>query len=84
MGDAPQTHDSGAAGTVDVERLSPTELRIAKVSASNGWTEQVTAPSGTRVAVKFTRPGSSPSLIRFAASMDQRGSMIHVRVTSCG
>ncbi|HKY77850.1 MAG TPA: hypothetical protein VJS45_17080 [Acidimicrobiia bacterium] len=84
MGDAPQTHEAGEAGNVDVERLSETELRIAGATANDGWTEQVATPSGPRVTVKFTRQGQSPSLMRFAATMDQRGTMIHVRVTSCG
>jgi hypothetical protein len=84
MGDAPQTHESGEAGSVDIERLSATELRVVKATPKDGWTEQVAAPSGPRVTVKFTRQGQSPSLIRFAASMDQKGTMIHVRVTSCG
>src|SRR5258705_7337438 len=73
MGEAPQNHGAGDAGNVDVERISPTELRIAKATANNGWMQQVTAPSGPRVSVKFTRQGQSPSLIRFAASMDQGG-----------
>lgn len=84
MGDPAQTHEAGEAGSVDVERLSDTELRIAGATANDGWTEQVATPSGPRVTVKFTRQGQSPSLIRFAATMDQRGTMIHVRVTSCG
>lgn len=84
MGDSAQTHEAGEAGAVDVERLSDTELRIAGATANDGWTEQVATPSGPRVTVKFTRQGQSPSLIRFAATMDQRGTMIHVRVTSCG
>ena len=71
-------------GSVDVERLSETELRVAGANANDGWTEQVATPSGPRVTVKFTRQGQSPSLIRFAATMDQRGTMIHVRVTNCG
>jgi hypothetical protein len=84
MGDAPQSYESGEAGSVDVERLSDTELRVAKATPNDGWTEQVATPSGPRITVKFTRQGQSPSLIRFAASMDQKGTMIHVRVTSCG
>jgi hypothetical protein len=83
-GEPPQTHEAGEAGSVDVERLSDTELRIAGASANDGWTEQVATPSGPRVTVKFTRQGQSPTLIRFAATMDQRGTMIHTRVTSCG
>lgn len=84
VGDPAQTHEAGEAGSVDVERLSETELRIVKATANDGWTEQVAVPSGPRVTVKFTRQGESPTLIRFAASMDQRGTMIHTRVTSCG
>jgi len=84
VGDAAQTHEAGEAGSVDVERLSETELRIVNATANDGWTEQVATPSGPRVTVKFTRQGESPTLIRFAASMDQRGTMIHTRVTSCG
>jgi hypothetical protein len=83
-GDAPQTHEAGEAGSVDVERLSDTELRVVKATPNDGWTEQVATPSGPRITVKFTRQGQSPSLMRFAASMDQKGTMIHVRVTSCG
>ena len=71
-------------GNVDVERLSPSELRIAKVTPNDGWMQQVTAPSGPRVTVKFTHPGASPSVIRFAASMDQAGRVIHIRVQACG
>ena len=84
VGDAAQTYEAGEAGSVEVERLSDTELRVAKANPNDGWTEQVATPSGPRVNVRFTRQGQSPSLIRFAASMDQEGTMIHVRVTSCG
>jgi hypothetical protein len=84
MGEAPQNHGAGDAGSVDVERLSPTELRVAKATPNSGWVEQVTAPSGPRVTVKFQRSGQSPTLVRFAASMDQAGRVIHIRVSSCG
>ena len=84
VGEPAQNHAAGDAGTVDIERLSPSELRIAKVNANNGWQETVTAPSGPRVTVKFTRSGASPTLVRLAASMDQAGRMIHIRVQSCG
>jgi hypothetical protein len=84
VGEAPQNHGAGDAGNVDVERLSPTELRVAKATPNDGWQQQVTAPSGPRVTVKFARPGSSPSVVRFAASMDQAGRMIHIRVQACG
>ena len=84
VGQAPQNHPAGDAGTVDIDRASPTELRIAKANPNAGWQPEVTGPSGPRVTVKFTRPGYSPSLIHFAASMDQAGRMIHTRWQSCG
>ena len=84
VGEPAQTYEAGEAGTVDVERLSDSELRIAGASPNDGWTEEVRGASGPRVNVRFTRQGQSPSLIRFAASMDQKGTEIHVRVTSCG
>lgn len=83
-GEAPQNHSAGDAGTVDVERASPTDLRVAKANPNNGWQPEVTAPSGPRITVKFTHPGGSPSIIHFAATMDQAGRMIHTRVQSCG
>lgn len=83
-GDPPVAHPAGEAGEVEVERLSSTELRIANATPNEGWTHTVTSPSGPRVNVRFTRPGRSPSLIRFAASMDQAGQQLHIRVTACG
>lgn len=84
MGEAAQSHKAGEAGEVEVERLSETELRIAGATPNDGWTHTVTSPSGPRVNVRFSRPGQSPSLIRFAASMDQAGQQLHIRVTRCG
>jgi cytoskeletal protein RodZ len=84
VGEPAQTHQAGEAGEVEVERLSETELRIANATPNDGWTHTVTSPSGPRVNVRFNRSGQSPSLIRFAASMDQAGQELHIRVTSCG
>ena len=84
VGDAPVAQQAGEAGEVEIERLSETELRIANATPNDGWTHTVTSPSGPRVNVRFTRSGQSPSLVRFAASMDQAGQELHIRVTSCG
>jgi hypothetical protein len=84
VGEPAQSHSAGEAGEVEVERLSETELRIASATPKDGWTHTVTSPSGPRVNVRFNRSGESPSLIRFAASMDQAGQELHIRVTSCG
>jgi hypothetical protein len=84
VGEPAQSHSAGEAGEVEVERLSETELRIASATPKDGWTHTVTSPSGPRVNVRFNRSGQSPSLIRFAASMDQAGQELHIRITSCG
>lgn len=84
VGEGAQSHKAGEAGEVEVERLSETELRIASATPNDGWTHTVTSPSGPRVNVRFNRSGQSPSLIRFAASMDQAGQELHIRVTTCG
>lgn len=84
VGEGAQSHKAGEAGEVEVERLSETELRIANATPNDGWTHTVTSPSGPRVNVRFNRSGQSPSLIRFAASMDQAGQELHIRVTTCG
>jgi hypothetical protein len=84
VGEAPVTQQAGEAGEVEIERLSETELRIADATPNDDWVHEVTSPSGPRVKVRFTRQGESPSLIRFAASMDQAGQELHIRVTSCG
>lgn len=84
MGDPPSTQQAGEAGEVEIERLSENDLRVADVTPADGWTHEVRSPSGPRVNVRFTRSGQSPSLIRFAASMDEAGQELHIRVTSCG
>lgn len=75
--------EAGEAGTVEVERVSATELAIGEVTPKDGWTHQVTGPNGPRVKVRFDNPTASPSRIRFAANMDDAGTEIHIRVTSC-
>jgi hypothetical protein len=84
VGDAAVTQQAGDAGEVEIERASETDLRVANVTPNDGWVHEVKSASGPRVNVRFTRQGQSPSLIRFAASMDQAGQELHIRVTSCG
>jgi hypothetical protein len=84
VGDAPVAQQAGEAGEVEIERMSETELRVVNVAPNDDWTHEVKSPSGPRVNVRFTRSGQSPSLVRFAASMDQAGQELHIRVTNCG
>lgn len=75
-------YPAGDAGEVEVSRLSPTELEIVEAVANDGWSSEVTAPSGPRVKARFVETASS-NKTRFAAQMDQAGEEIHVRVESC-
>jgi hypothetical protein len=67
-----------------VSRTSPTDLEIVNATANDGWTAEVTTPTGPRVKVRFVDDANSASKTRFAASMDQNGEEMHIRVTSCG
>jgi hypothetical protein len=76
-------YDAGDAGSVQLERTSATDFNITQVTPNTGWTDEVTAQSGPRVKVKFTNSAGPPWVVRFAASMDQAGREIHIRVTTC-
>ncbi|MGH9041904.1 MAG: hypothetical protein ACRDZ3_16920 [Acidimicrobiia bacterium] len=76
-------YPAGESGEVEVSRVSPTELEIVSATAADGWTAEVTAPTGPRVKVRFVDSANTSNKTRFAASMDQKGEEIHVRVTNC-
>jgi hypothetical protein len=78
-----QVYDAGDAGSVELERTSATDFNVKQVTPDAGWTDDVTGPSGPRVKVKFTNASGPPWVVRFAASMDQAGREIHVRVSTC-
>lgn len=78
-----EVFEAGEAGSVEVKRVSATDLAIGEVTPNDGWTHQITGASGPRVKVRFDHPSASPSRIRFAANMDDAGEEIHIRVTSC-
>jgi hypothetical protein len=81
---ASEIYPAGEAGQVEVSRTSATDLEIVDAVANDGWTAEITAPTGPRVKVRFVDNANSSSKTRFAAAMDQNGEEIHVRVTSCG
>ncbi len=80
---ASAVYPAGEAGEVEVSRRSATELEIIEAVANDGWTAEVTAPTGPRVKVRFVETATS-SKTRFAAQMDDHGEEIHLRVESCG
>ncbi len=81
---ASETYPAGDAGEVEVRRTAGTDLEIVNATANDGWTAEVTAPTGPRVKVRFVDSANTSSKTRFAASMDQNGEEMHIRVTSCG
>ncbi len=78
-------YEAGDAGTVEISRMSPTDLQIVSTKANDGWIAEITADQGPRVKVLFAKDDGTGSTAktRFAAAMDQAGEEIHVRVTSC-
>ncbi|MGH8973840.1 MAG: hypothetical protein ACRD0C_11640 [Acidimicrobiia bacterium] len=72
---------AGDAGEVEVARTSATELEIVDAVASDGWTAEITTPTGPRVKARFIDDANSSSKVRFAAQMDEAGEEIHVRVS---
>ena len=77
------TYPAGEAGEVEVSRASPTDLEVIEAVANDGWTAEVIAATGPRVKVRFVDNANPSAKTRFAASMDQKGEEIHVRVTNC-
>ncbi len=75
-------YPAGDAGEVEISRISTTELEVVDAVANDGWTAEVTGPTGPRVKVRFVEDATS-SKTRFAASMDQHGDEIHIRVEDC-
>ncbi|MDQ3945237.1 MAG: hypothetical protein M3357_08855 [Actinomycetota bacterium] len=79
-----EIYPAGDAGQVEVGRASATDLEIVDAVANDGWTAEITAPTGPRVKVRFVDDANSSNKTRFAAAMDDHGEEIHIRVTSCG
>lgn len=78
-------YDAGAAGTVELSRMSQNELQVVSTEANDGWVAEVTADKGSRVKVRFVKDdgAGNKAKTRFAAALDQAGEEIHVRVTDC-
>jgi hypothetical protein len=76
------TYTAESAGSVVVERVDATNLRVVSENPNGGWTPQVVAPSGPRVRVKFGNTATG-EVERFAASLNKKGSEIHNRATHC-
>ncbi|HLF40992.1 MAG TPA: hypothetical protein VI854_05900 [Acidimicrobiia bacterium] len=67
-----------------MEKVSASELRIVSVTPNDGWSREVTAESGPRVKVRFKQVGvPEPATTRFAATLNDDGSEIHIKVTTC-
>lgn len=80
---ATASYPAGDAGSVDIKRSSATDLEVVEAKPNSGWTPETTAPTGPRVKVRFTNDTDPNTLVRFAAQMDQGGTEIHIRVTTC-
>jgi hypothetical protein len=76
-------YQAGEGGSADVTRSAQTELKVGNVTPSPGWTDIVFTPSGQNVRVKYTEGANPHHYVHLVVSLNNAGTEIHVRVTSC-
>lgn len=81
---ASETFEAGDAGTVELERISATDLHILTAVPADGWDDKVATPQGPRVKGKFVNMQNPEQAVRFAASLNSDGSVMRLKVTDCG
>jgi len=81
---ASESFEAGDAGTVELERISATDLHILTATPADGWDDKVATPQGPRVKGKFINMQNPEQAVRFAASLNSDGSMMRLKVTDCG
>jgi hypothetical protein len=76
-------YQAGEGGTADVTRTGQAELKVAGATPSPGWNHIVFTPSGQNVRVKFSDGSNPRHYVRLVVTLNNSGTEIHVRVTSC-
>jgi hypothetical protein len=76
-------YQAGAGGVADVTRSGQAELKVAGVTPTAGWTDIVFTPTGQDVRVKYTDGANPHHYVRLVVSLNNAGTEIHVRVTTC-
>jgi hypothetical protein len=76
-------YKAGEGGSADINRTGPTQLQVTAATASPGWSNIVFTPSGQSVRVKYTDNNNPRHFVRLVISLNNSGTEIHVRTTTC-
>ena len=81
-----ETFTVGAGGTVTLQQLSTTTLKVTDADANSGWKVQIITRSSTRPHVGFQGIGMPDNQVRFWARLNTLGTpgtVINVVLQSC-
>jgi hypothetical protein len=76
-------YQAGPGGSADITRTAQAELKVAGVTPSPGWTHIVFTATGQNVRVKYTDGANPRHYVRQVVSLNNSGTEIHVRLTTC-
>jgi hypothetical protein len=76
-------YKAGEGGSADVNRTGPTQLQVTSATPSPGWSHIVFTASGQSVRVKYTDNNNPRHFVRLVISLNNSGTEIHVRTTTC-
>ena len=76
-------YKAGEGGSADINRTGQTELQVTSATPSPGWSNIIFTPSGQSVRVKYTDNNNPRHFVRLVISLNNAGTEIHVRTTTC-
>jgi len=76
-------YQAGPGGAADITHSGQAELKVANVSPAPGWSDIVFTPSGQSVRVKYTDGSNPHHYVRLVVTLNNSGTEIHVRTTTC-
>jgi len=79
---ASATFQAGNAGSVVIQRVDATTLKVASTKANSGWTATVTGPQGHRVKVTFADT-TTRELQHFGIGLSARGTFVMTSTSHC-
>lgn len=81
--DSSNKYQAGPGGSADVIRTGQAELKVANVAPSSGWSFIVFTPVGQSVRVKYTDGSNPRHFVRQVVTLNNSGTEIHIRLTTC-
>jgi hypothetical protein len=76
-------YQAAPGGAADITHSGQAELKVGNVTPSPGWTDIVFTPSGQSVRVKYTDGSNPHHYVRLVVTLNNSGTEIHVRTTTC-